>query len=57
MHRLADMMRITAVGTGAQTRAWLETFATSLGADEVITAHGALEPAARVNSVRLTAAG
>ncbi|MFV0287549.1 MAG: LLM class flavin-dependent oxidoreductase [Demequina sp.] len=55
--QLADMMRITAVGTGAETRAWLDAFAASLGADEVITAHGALAPAARVSSLRLTAAG
>ncbi|GIG55341.1 LLM class flavin-dependent oxidoreductase [Demequina activiva] len=54
--QLADMMRITAVGTGAQARAWLDEFARSLGADEVITAHGALEADARVDSVRLTAA-
>ncbi|WP_084077170.1 LLM class flavin-dependent oxidoreductase [Demequina sp. NBRC 110057] len=55
--QLADMMRCTAVGTGAETRAWLEEFGSALGADEVITAHGALSPAARIASVELTAAG
>ncbi|WP_084038319.1 LLM class flavin-dependent oxidoreductase [Demequina sp. NBRC 110053] len=54
---MADMMRCTAVGSGADARAWLEDFAGSVGAQEVITAHGALDADARVESVRLTAAG
>ncbi|WP_062076820.1 LLM class flavin-dependent oxidoreductase [Demequina globuliformis] len=51
--QLADMMRITAVGTGEKVRAWLNDFAAQHGADEVITAHGALEADARVASVAL----
>ncbi|MFV0634405.1 LLM class flavin-dependent oxidoreductase [Demequina sp.] len=54
---MADMMRCTAVGTGADARAWLDDFAASVGAHEVITAHVAIEADARVESVRLTAAG
>ncbi|WP_084104967.1 LLM class flavin-dependent oxidoreductase [Demequina sp. NBRC 110056] len=54
--QMADMMRCTAVGTGADARAWLDDFAASVGAHEVITAHGALEAEARVESVGLTAA-
>ncbi|WP_084101014.1 LLM class flavin-dependent oxidoreductase [Demequina sp. NBRC 110051] len=55
--QLADMMRVTGVGTGAEVRAWLDDLAVQTGADEIITAHGALTPAARVASVELTAAG
>ena len=54
--QLADMMRCTAVGTGAEARAWIADFAAGLDANEVITAHGALEADARVESVRLLAA-
>ncbi|WP_297082806.1 LLM class flavin-dependent oxidoreductase [uncultured Demequina sp.] len=53
--KVADMMRCTAVGTGADARAWVDEFAASVGADEVITAHGALEADARVESARLLA--
>jgi len=53
--KLADMMRCTAVGTSSEARAWIDEFAASVGADEVITAHGALEADARVESVRLLA--
>ncbi|WP_061960841.1 LLM class flavin-dependent oxidoreductase [Demequina flava] len=55
--QLADMMRHTAIGTGAEVRAWLEDFAASHGADEIITAHGAKRADARVTSVNLTGAG
>lgn len=54
--KLADMMRCTAVGPGAEARAWIDEFAASVHADEVITAHGALEADARIESVRLTVA-
>ena len=55
--QLADMMRYTAVGTGAEVRAWLDNFADQVGADEVITGHMALEADARVESLKFTAQG
>ncbi|WP_236683196.1 LLM class flavin-dependent oxidoreductase [Demequina sediminicola] len=55
--QLADMMRYTAVGTGEENCQWLDDFAATHGADEVITAHGAVEADARVESVRLIGTG
>jgi luciferase family oxidoreductase group 1 len=55
-HQIADMMRYTAVGTGDDVRAFLEEFAGSIQADELIVAHHAEDTAARLRSVELTAA-
>jgi luciferase family oxidoreductase group 1 len=52
---LAAMTKYTAVGDGDDVRAFLEEFAASAGADELITAHHAEEVADRVRSVELTA--
>jgi luciferase family oxidoreductase group 1 len=54
---LAAMTRYTAVGTPEEVREYLETFAKEAGADELITAHHAQDPADRVRSVELTASG
>lgn len=51
---LASMTQYTAVGTPAEVRAWLEDFAASTHADEVILAHGAQRVDDRVRSVELT---
>lgn len=53
--QIADTMRYTAVGTGAEVRAQLDEFAEQVGADEVITAHIALAADARVESLKVTA--
>src|SRR5690606_28926465 len=52
---LAAMTKYTAVGDGDDVRVFLEEFAASAGADELITAHHAEEIADRVRSVELTA--
>jgi hypothetical protein len=49
------MMRYTAIGTGEDVRRFLEEFAGSVGADELIVAHHAEEVGARLHSVELTA--
>jgi luciferase family oxidoreductase group 1 len=53
--QIADMMRYTAIGTGDDVRRFLEEFAASVGADELIVAHHADEVGARLRSVELTA--
>lgn len=53
--QMADMMRYTAVGTGAEVSQWLNDFAADAGADEVIVAHAALDAQDRLESVRLAA--
>jgi luciferase family oxidoreductase group 1 len=52
---IADMMRYTAIGTGDDVRAFLEDFAASVRADELIVAHHAEDVTARLRSVELTA--
>jgi alkanesulfonate monooxygenase SsuD/methylene tetrahydromethanopterin reductase-like flavin-dependent oxidoreductase (luciferase family) len=47
------MTRLAAVGTPDDVVAQLDAFAARVGADELITAHGAPTPAARVRSVEL----
>jgi luciferase family oxidoreductase group 1 len=54
--QLADMMRYTAVGTGEDVRRFLEEFAATSRADELIVAHHADDVADRLRSVELTAA-
>ncbi|WP_033337854.1 LLM class flavin-dependent oxidoreductase [Catenuloplanes japonicus] len=54
--QLARMTRYTAVGTPEQVRDYLEDFADSIKADELITAHHAESAADRVKSVALTGA-
>ena len=50
------MMRYTAVGTPDEVRRFLEQFAASVRADELIVAHHAQDIAARLRSVELTSA-
>lgn len=50
---VANMMRMTAVGTSAEVAAWLGEFALSAQADEVIVAHGATAIDDRLRSVEL----
>ena len=50
------MTRYTAVGLGEDVRQYLEEFAASVGADELILAHHAVDIADRVRSVELTGA-
>jgi luciferase family oxidoreductase group 1 len=52
---IADMLRYTAVGTVAEVGSYLEQFAASVRADEVIVAHHGVDVAARLRSVELTA--
>jgi luciferase family oxidoreductase group 1 len=52
--QLAAMTKYTAAGTPEEVRAYLENFAASCGADEVIVAHYASEIEDRVRSVELT---
>ncbi|MEH3076412.1 MAG: LLM class flavin-dependent oxidoreductase [Quadrisphaera sp.] len=47
------MMRLAAVGTPGDVVAQLDAFAARVGADELITAHGAPTPQTRVRSVEL----
>lgn len=53
--QVADMLRYTAVGGVAEVRSYLEEFAESVQADEVILAHHGAEDADRLRSVELTA--
>ncbi|HEY0261370.1 MAG TPA: LLM class flavin-dependent oxidoreductase [Lacisediminihabitans sp.] len=53
--RLADMMRYTAVGTPTEVRGFLEDFAVSAQADELIVAFQSQAIADRLRSVELTA--
>ncbi|AGZ44238.1 MsnO8 family LLM class oxidoreductase [Actinoplanes friuliensis] len=52
--QLAAMTKYTATGTPGEVRAYLEDFAASCGADELIVAHYANDVADRVRSVELT---
>lgn len=54
-HHLSAMAKYTAVGTEDEVRAYLEEFAASTGADELITVHHAVRVADRIRSVELTA--
>lgn len=54
-HQLSAMTKYTVAGTPEEVRAFLEEFAASAGADEIITAHHAEQVADRVRSVELTA--
>ncbi|MQM24639.1 LLM class flavin-dependent oxidoreductase [Glycomyces albidus] len=53
--QLSAMTRYTAVGDPGEVRAFLESFAAAIGADELITAHHAEDTADRIRSVELTA--
>jgi luciferase family oxidoreductase group 1 len=53
---LSGMTRYTAVGTADEVRDYLNAFAASVGADELIVAHHAADLADRVRSVELTGA-
>ncbi|GAB3235662.1 LLM class flavin-dependent oxidoreductase [Glycomyces halotolerans] len=53
--QLSAMAKYTAVGTPDEVRAFLEEFAASARADELITAHHAVDVADRVRSIELTA--
>ncbi|WP_165063537.1 LLM class flavin-dependent oxidoreductase [Marisediminicola senii] len=52
---IANMMKYTAVGTPSQVRTYLEDFAATTKADELITAHQSIDIASRLRSVELTA--
>ena len=52
---LANMMRVTAVGTASDVASFLDEFAISAQADELIVAHGALNIEDRLRSVELAA--
>jgi luciferase family oxidoreductase group 1 len=54
-HQIANMMKYTAVGTKPQVRRFLEEFAASTQADELIVAHHSPNIADRLRSVDLTA--
>ncbi|GAB2998251.1 LLM class flavin-dependent oxidoreductase [Amycolatopsis acidiphila] len=51
---LSSMTKYTAAGTPAEVRAYLEEFAASIQADELIVAHQAQQAEDRVRSVELT---
>jgi putative transposase len=53
--QLADMLRYSAVGTTAQVRQYLESFADSTTADELIVVHQSPRIADRLRSVELAA--
>jgi luciferase family oxidoreductase group 1 len=53
--QLSAMTRYTAVGDPDEVRAFLESFAKSTGANELITAHHAIDLDDRLRSVELTA--
>ena len=53
---IADMTRYSAVGTPSQVRSYLEDFAATAHADELIVAHQSPVVADRLRSVELTAA-
>lgn len=52
---IANMMKYTGVGTGADVRDFLEEFAELAQADEVIVAHQSMTSAGRIRSLELTA--
>ena len=52
---IANMMRVSAVGTPSEVRAFLSDLAASTQADELIVAHQSRDIAARLRSVELTA--
>lgn len=52
---IANMMRMTAVGTPVEVAEWLGDFALTAQADELIVAHGALGIEDRLRSVELAA--
>ncbi|WP_245717164.1 LLM class flavin-dependent oxidoreductase [Nocardia jejuensis] len=54
--QIAGMMSCTAVGTDVEVAAYLDDFADSIAADELVTVHHATEIADRVRSVELTGA-
>jgi luciferase family oxidoreductase group 1 len=54
--QLAQMTRYTALGTVAEVREYLDTFARHTGADELMTVHPSPTVEARIHSVELTAA-
>ncbi|MFI6866027.1 LLM class flavin-dependent oxidoreductase [Nocardia sp. NPDC050406] len=53
-YQLTNMTKYTAVGTATEVRAYLEDFASSIQADELITTHHASDITDRVRSVELT---
>jgi luciferase family oxidoreductase group 1 len=53
--QIANMMKYTAVGTASEVRDFLEGFASSTGAAELIVAHPSQRIADRLRSVELTA--
>lgn len=53
--QVRDMLRYSAVGTGAEAAAWLHAFRDETDADEVIVTLPALEPAARLTALQLIA--
>ncbi|THV42495.1 LLM class flavin-dependent oxidoreductase [Glycomyces buryatensis] len=53
--QLSAMTKYTATGTPDEVHAYLEDLASSIGADELITAHHAIDVADRIRSVELTA--
>lgn len=53
--QILDMMRYTAVGTGAQVAEYLERFAQTAQADELITVHYPTDAQTRLDSVIITA--
>ena len=54
-HGIANMMRVSAVGTPDEVRVYLQDLADATGADELILAHQSTEIDARLRSVALTA--
>ncbi|SUA40855.1 Alkanal monooxygenase alpha chain [Nocardia africana] len=54
--QLSSMTRYTAAGTADEVRDYLDDFAASIGADELILVHHATDIGDRVRSVELTAA-
>ncbi|VTR75774.1 LLM class flavin-dependent oxidoreductase [Cellulomonas hominis] len=54
--QVASMTTYTGVGTGPEVAAYVEDFARTADADEVIVAHSSLRTAARIRSVELLAA-
>ena len=53
--QILDMMRYTAVGTGEQVNEYLEHFAQTAQADELITVHYPTDELTRLDSVMITA--
>ncbi|MCU1480859.1 MAG: Alkane 1-monooxygenase [Subtercola sp.] len=54
-HQLANMMKYSVAGTGDEVRDFLENFAATANADELIVAHQSQHVAERLRSVELTA--